>query len=62
LAGNAALAFEANGEHVVYALGINAQRDIATARRLIERKIKVNPADLTDPAKPLADLLKVARN
>jgi hypothetical protein len=39
-------------------LGINAQRDIAVARRLIERRVPVDPADLADPAKPLAAMLK----
>jgi hypothetical protein len=46
------------GAHIAYALGINAQRDIATTRRLIERQITVDPAALADPTKPLADLLK----
>jgi 3-phenylpropionate/trans-cinnamate dioxygenase ferredoxin reductase subunit len=58
----ATLVFQTNGPHVANALGINAQRDIATVRRLIERKIAVDPATLVDPAKPLADLLKVARS
>ena len=44
--------------YVAYALGINAQRDIATTRRLIERRIAVDPAALADPTKPLADFLK----
>ncbi|HVG52735.1 MAG TPA: FAD-dependent oxidoreductase [Xanthobacteraceae bacterium] len=60
--GNASLAFRVSGNYISYALGINVQRDVATARRLIERKIAVDPANLTDPAKPLADLLKVARS
>ena len=41
-----------------YALGINAQRDLAAVRRLIERKIPVDPAALADPAQPFAAMLK----
>ncbi len=58
LAGDAMLAFETDGARVTAALGINAQREIAAARRLIERRIPVDPAALADPARPLADLLK----
>ena len=58
LAGNSMLAFETDGSRVTAALGINAQRDIATTRRLIERRIPVDPAALADPKKPLAELLK----
>ena len=58
LPGNASLVFQVEGTQMIYALAINAQRDIASARRLIERKIAVNEADLLDPAKPLADMLK----
>ena len=58
LAGNASIVFQTDGNQLVYALAINAQRDIATARRLIERKIPVDAAALVDPAKPLADMLK----
>jgi len=43
---------------VRYASGINAQREIAAARRLIERRIEIDPGDLGDPAKPLAAMLK----
>jgi 3-phenylpropionate/trans-cinnamate dioxygenase ferredoxin reductase component len=59
LAGNAMLAFETDGARVTAALGINAQRDIATTRRLIERRIPVDPAVLADPKRPLAELLRV---
>jgi len=59
LPGNASIVFQTDGPHLAYALAINAQRDIATARRLIERRIPIDPAALIDPAKPLADLLKV---
>jgi hypothetical protein len=45
---------------VVFALGINAQRDLAVVRRLIERRIPVDAAALADPAQPLASLLKRA--
>lgn len=58
LPGNSMLSFAVEGDRLVAALGINAQRDIATARRLIERKTAVSTADLADPAKPLANLLK----
>jgi len=46
------------GPHVAYALGINAQRDMAAVRRLIERQVAVDAASLADPSRPLADLLK----
>jgi hypothetical protein len=52
------LAFALDGAHVTAALGINAQRDLAAARRLIERRIPVDAAALADPARPLAELLK----
>jgi NADPH-dependent 2,4-dienoyl-CoA reductase/sulfur reductase-like enzyme len=58
LAGGAALIFELDGPLIAYAVGINAQRDIAMVRRLIERRVPVAAADLADPAKPLAQLLK----
>ena len=53
----AALVFQTKGLFLAYALGINAQREIATARRLIERRIPVEPAALADPGVPLAILL-----
>jgi NADPH-dependent 2,4-dienoyl-CoA reductase/sulfur reductase-like enzyme len=59
LAGNSTLSFETDGSRVTAALGINAQRDIAAVRRLIERRIPVDLAALADPARPLAELLKV---
>jgi NADPH-dependent 2,4-dienoyl-CoA reductase/sulfur reductase-like enzyme len=58
LPGNSMLVFETDGTRITAALGINAQRDIAAARRLIERRIPLNPAALADPARPLAELLK----
>jgi 3-phenylpropionate/trans-cinnamate dioxygenase ferredoxin reductase subunit len=54
----ATLSFELDGAHIAYAVGINAQRDIAMARRLIERRIPVDANDLADPGKPLAQMLK----
>jgi NADPH-dependent 2,4-dienoyl-CoA reductase/sulfur reductase-like enzyme len=58
MAANSMLSFETDGTRVTAALGINAQRDIATVRRLIERRIAVDFAALADPARPLAELLK----
>jgi 3-phenylpropionate/trans-cinnamate dioxygenase ferredoxin reductase subunit len=58
MAGNSMLAFELDGAYVAAALGINAQRDIAAARRLIERRVPVDAAALADPGRPLNDLLK----
>jgi 3-phenylpropionate/trans-cinnamate dioxygenase ferredoxin reductase component len=55
---NGVLSFEIADGAVAYAMGINAQRDLAVARRLIERRIPVDPAALADPARPLASLLK----
>jgi NADPH-dependent 2,4-dienoyl-CoA reductase/sulfur reductase-like enzyme len=54
----ATLLFELGGAHIAYAIGINAQRDIAATRRLIERRITVDAAELADPAKPLNAMLK----
>jgi NADPH-dependent 2,4-dienoyl-CoA reductase/sulfur reductase-like enzyme len=54
----ATLSFELDGAQLAYAVGINAQRDIAMARRLIERRIPVDANDLADPGKPLAQMLK----
>ena len=58
LAGKSMLGFETDGSRITAALGINVQRDIATVRRLIERRIPVDPAALADPARPLGDMLK----
>jgi NADPH-dependent 2,4-dienoyl-CoA reductase/sulfur reductase-like enzyme len=58
LAGNSMLSFETDGTRITAALGINAQRDLAAVRRLIERRVPVDPAALADPARPLAELLK----
>ena len=58
IGGSALLRFDLDGDHLSYVLGINAQRDIAAARRLIERRVPVDAADLADPSKPLAAMLK----
>jgi NADPH-dependent 2,4-dienoyl-CoA reductase/sulfur reductase-like enzyme len=52
------LLFELDGPHISYAMGINAQRDIAMVRRLIERRVPVDAGELADPKKPLAQMLK----
>lgn len=54
----ATVRFELDGASIAYAIGINAQRDIATIRRLIERRVAVDASELADPAKPLNALLK----
>jgi 3-phenylpropionate/trans-cinnamate dioxygenase ferredoxin reductase subunit len=56
---NAMLRFDLDGRVLRYASGINAQREIAAVRRLIERRIEIDPGDLADPGKPLAAMLKV---
>ena len=56
--GNAALTFNVSDGRIVGALGINAQRDLAAVRRLIERRVPIDPAALADPAQPLAAMLK----
>jgi 3-phenylpropionate/trans-cinnamate dioxygenase ferredoxin reductase subunit len=54
----ATLLFELDGAHLAYAVGINAQRDIAMARRLIERRVPVDANELADASKSLAQMLK----
>jgi len=56
---NAMLLFELDGPRIAYVLGINAQRDMGPLRRLIEQRIAVEAAELADPARPLANMLKV---
>lgn len=56
--GTSVLVFEVSDGRLVYAAGINVQRDLAMARRLIERRIPVNETALADPAQPLAAMLK----
>lgn len=58
IAGGGVLVFEILDGRLAYAMGINAQRDLAAARRLIERRVPVDPAALADPAQPLAGMLK----
>jgi NADPH-dependent 2,4-dienoyl-CoA reductase/sulfur reductase-like enzyme len=58
LAGKGLLSFEVVDGALAYATGVNAQRDLAAARRLIERRIAVDPDALADPGRPLAALLK----
>jgi len=55
---NAMIQFDLAGERIAYAMGINAQREIAAARRLIERRVPVDAAELADPGKPLSAMLK----
>ncbi|HVL69748.1 MAG TPA: FAD-dependent oxidoreductase [Vicinamibacterales bacterium] len=57
LAGGAALVMEVTDDRIVYALGINARRELAVVRRLIERAVPVDPMALADPARPLQTLL-----
>jgi hypothetical protein len=52
------LLFELDGPRLAYASGINAQREIAVARRLIERGVPVDASELADTGKPLAAMLK----
>jgi 3-phenylpropionate/trans-cinnamate dioxygenase ferredoxin reductase subunit len=56
--GKGALVLETTGGVVNYAMGINAQRDLAAVRRLIERKIPVDATALADPNVPFNNLLK----
>jgi len=52
------LVFDLSDGVLVHTMGINRQRDIATARRLIERRVPVDPAALADATRPLGDMLK----
>ena len=58
LPGKGWLLLETEGPLLSYALGINAQKDLAAVRRLIERRIPVDPAALADPNQPFAAMLK----
>jgi NADPH-dependent 2,4-dienoyl-CoA reductase/sulfur reductase-like enzyme len=58
LAGKGTLLLETKAGKITYALGINAQRDLAAIRRLIERNIPVDADALADPAKPFNAMLK----
>jgi 3-phenylpropionate/trans-cinnamate dioxygenase ferredoxin reductase component len=58
LGGDQLLVFEVSDGRLASAMGINAQRDLAVVRRLIERRVPIDPAALADPAQPLAAMLK----
>jgi 3-phenylpropionate/trans-cinnamate dioxygenase ferredoxin reductase subunit len=58
LPGKGTLLLETKAGKITYALGINAQRDLAAIRRLIERNILVDVDALADPAKPFNAMLK----
>lgn len=58
LEGKGALVLHVRDGRLVYAMGINAQREIAAARRLIERQVQVDPAGLADPKQSLTAMLK----
>jgi 3-phenylpropionate/trans-cinnamate dioxygenase ferredoxin reductase component len=58
MAGRSQLVLETDQGLLSYAVGINAQKDLAAVRRLIERRIPVDPAALADPNTPFAALLK----
>jgi len=53
---NAFVMFFLDGDHVVAALGPNSARDLRFARRLIERRTSVDPAQLADVQVALAKL------
>ncbi len=55
--GGRPLVFELEQGAIAYAMGINVQRDLAVARRLIERRVAVDPAALADAGRPLAAML-----
>lgn len=52
------LVFDIRDGRLAFAMGINAQRDLAAARRLIERRTQVDASALADPAVSLAAMLK----
>jgi 3-phenylpropionate/trans-cinnamate dioxygenase ferredoxin reductase subunit len=58
LDGNRALFFDVSEGRIVYAMGINAQRELASVRRLIERRVPIDPVALADPAKLLTAMLQ----
>jgi NADPH-dependent 2,4-dienoyl-CoA reductase/sulfur reductase-like enzyme len=58
LPGKSALLLEVKDGVVNHAIGINAQRDLAAVRRLIERRMPVDVAALADPAQPFNAMLK----
>ncbi len=58
LDGGRALVFWLADGAIACAMGINAQREMAAVRRLIERKVPVEAAALADASKPLQAMLK----
>ncbi len=58
LPGKSWLLLETEGPLLSYALGINAQKDLAAVRRLIERHIPIDPAALADSNQAFAAMLK----
>jgi 3-phenylpropionate/trans-cinnamate dioxygenase ferredoxin reductase component len=60
LAGKSSLLLETKGGMITCALAVNAQRELATVRRLIERKVAVDIGELADPAKPFSAMLRGA--
>jgi len=58
LGGGNVLVFAVGNGRLISAMGINAQRDLAAARRLIERRVPVDAAALADSTQPLAAMLK----
>lgn len=56
--GKSWLLLETDGTLLSYAIGVNAQKDLAAVRRLIERRIPVDPAALADPNQLFAAMLK----
>jgi len=58
LGGDNVLIFHVSDGRLVHAMGINAQRDLAAARRLIERRVELDVAALENPAQSLAAMVK----
>jgi 3-phenylpropionate/trans-cinnamate dioxygenase ferredoxin reductase component len=58
LGGDNLVMFDVVDGRLAHAMGINAQRDLAAARRLIERRIAVDADALGDPAQSLNAMLK----
>ena len=52
------IAFDLAGDRIVAAVAMNRGRDIAAARRLIERRVSVDRGQLADEDRPLRDLLR----
>ena len=60
LPGKGTILLEIKAGKLTYALGINAQRDLAAIRRLIERQMPVDAKALADPATPFNAMLKAS--